>query len=1015
MDLWATAAAQMSDEDRNNINFSYPDKLKILSDLLQDTEKSRQECIMKRWRYTRKSGETVIFVDLLGKIVKWIDLFKQIGDTAIQYNPIHAALPWAGVRFLLQIAINDSDKFAFVVEVSIPCYRGASESSSKVIYGDNDLFIKGEELLQTELYKLKSRLLAKSDIELYFSIIAITQETVDRCSCVVGMEEQINQRINLKKILECIDGPIKRMSTDLKGISDSFQCEERSATWYWTVAALGSSFYKVKERKCIFYLVAPWNPRLWEEQAMIEDAKKSFQNGQNPAPVFFYCSRNTAEPARSNPDAIIANIARQLSSFQPGDPLLPPMVAAYKKREIEGFASGSLGIDESRTLILQLTDYYPLTTIVIDALDECDPERRPDLLDTLELILQESSSLVKVFVSSRRDHDIVLNLRDYPNLELSSEKNKDDISSFVTTETNNLIRRKKLLALSTNKEELKVEIIEQVTKKADGMFRWASLQLQSLCSVRTNEAIRERLGQLPPKLEDLYLELYETLTKTSADTDREITIGTFSWLLCAQRTLTSAEFLAALSTTPRQQFNHLTKEHILEMCANMVVFDPALDTFRFAHLSVREFLEKRPEYTREAANALAAETCLLDVIRAAENPVKRKCLSNYKQDFSNATLSQGFTQYSTFYWAPLCQLAANRRTTGVLKDLLCHFLSNDSDPRSAVIAWASRVKEQLHDYSVGWDLRRRLQDSEAHNSQSLFIACCFDLPEIVRLQMNVVNSLVNVRGKAALYIAVQYTSCKVISILINDKLMVIAEEVLKAAAGNEKSGKELMRLLLEQRGTDVVITEGVLKAAAENRRSGKEVMRLLLEERGTDVVITKEVLKAAAGNKRSGEGVMRLLLEQRGTDVVITEGVLKAAAGNKRSGEGVMRLLLEQRGTDVVITKEVLKAAAGNWRSGEKVMRLLLEQRGTDVVITKEVLKAEAGNWRSGEEVMRLLLEQRGTDVVITKEVLKAASGNGQSWKELMRLFLEQRGTDGVITGEVAKVAAGSLWSGKQI
>lgn len=71
--------------------------------------------------------------------------------------------------------------------------------------------------------RLKSRLLAKSDIELYFSIIAITQETVDRCSCVVGMEEQINQRINLKKILECIDGPIKRMSTDLKGISDSFQ------------------------------------------------------------------------------------------------------------------------------------------------------------------------------------------------------------------------------------------------------------------------------------------------------------------------------------------------------------------------------------------------------------------------------------------------------------------------------------------------------------------------------------------------------------------------------------------------------------------------------------------------------------------------------------------------------------------------------------------------------------------------------------------------------------------------
>ena len=127
---------------------------------------------------------------------------------------------------------------------------------------------------------------------------------------------------------------------------------------------------------------------------------------------------------------------------------------------MEGFASGSLNIDESRLLILQPAECYSLITIVIDALDECDLEKRTDLLETLESILQESSSLVKIFVSSRDDQDIVLHLRDYPNLELSSEMNKDDISSFVSAETYNLIKRKKLLALSTNKEKLKIEIIE---------------------------------------------------------------------------------------------------------------------------------------------------------------------------------------------------------------------------------------------------------------------------------------------------------------------------------------------------------------------------------------------------------------------------------------------------------------------------------------------------------------------------------------------------------------------------
>lgn len=102
-DLWACAAAELSDEDRSYINFSCSDKLYILSDLLALTEHSKQECIEKKWRYTGKSGETVIIMDLFGKVIRWIDLFKQVGDAAVQYDPVHTELPWAGVRFLLQV------------------------------------------------------------------------------------------------------------------------------------------------------------------------------------------------------------------------------------------------------------------------------------------------------------------------------------------------------------------------------------------------------------------------------------------------------------------------------------------------------------------------------------------------------------------------------------------------------------------------------------------------------------------------------------------------------------------------------------------------------------------------------------------------------------------------------------------------------------------------------------------------------------------------------------------------
>ncbi|KAH8589487.1 hypothetical protein B0O99DRAFT_333678 [Bisporella sp. PMI_857] len=722
-DLWARAAAKLSHEDRKNINFSCPDKLKILSDLHELTETSRQECINKRWRYKRKSGETVIFVDLFGKVIKWVDLFKQVGDIVVQYDPVHAALPWAGVRFLLQIAVNDFNKFSFVIEsaeliAELICRCAIFEDvylqpSSPV--GDElqralvNLYVavmvylsKVKGYFDQNLAKraLKSGLLAISDLETSFSAIAPAQEIVDRCSNIVGMRDHIEKHKELKELLGCINSPLKRLTEDFKRFKDGFETSKRAEILLWVSPEPYLQHHEQSKKEALsgtgqWLLEDPIFDR-WKKESVpsilwlhgipgsgksklvsivIEDADKAFNAGQSPPPVFFYCSRNSAEPARSNPDAIVASIARQLSSLQPGLPLLPPMVAIYRKREAEGYASGSLRIDESRALIIQLVEHYPMTTIVIDALDECDPENRADLLETLEAVLRESSNLVKIFVSSRNDQDIVLHLQNYPNLELSSDRNNNDIALFVRAETKDLIRKRKLLHLSINKSELQEAIVEQVTKGANGMFRWASMQLLSLCAVKTDKAVRERLGQLPPKLEDFYLELYKRLTSSAADADREVTINAFSWLLCAQRTLAFSEFLAALLITLRRPVNRLTKEHILEICFNIVVFDSTLNIFRFAHLSVREFLEKRPEYSSKVTSTLAAEKCLLKI---------KRFTSNSGQASFGSALLYDFSKYSNFYWAMHCQLAADERTCGILKDFFVSFLSKESNPRSAV-------------------------------------------------------------------------------------------------------------------------------------------------------------------------------------------------------------------------------------------------------------------------------------------------------------------------------------------
>ena len=96
--------------------------------------------------------------------------------------------------------------------------------------------------------RLKSGFLAKSDIESFFNAIAIAQETVDRCSCVVGMQGklarqdsyllnslliklgQINQHKDFKRLLECIDGPIERMNADVVNIKDDLECKLLNST-----------------------------------------------------------------------------------------------------------------------------------------------------------------------------------------------------------------------------------------------------------------------------------------------------------------------------------------------------------------------------------------------------------------------------------------------------------------------------------------------------------------------------------------------------------------------------------------------------------------------------------------------------------------------------------------------------------------------------------------------------------------------------------------------------------------
>lgn len=68
-----------------------------------------------------------------------------------------------------------------------------------------------------------------------------------------------------------------------------------------------------------------------------------------------------------------------------------------------------MSANEASEIIINTIESRPITYIMIDALDECDRQKRDILIDALKVILTHSNSLVKIVVTSRDNHyDIVL-------------------------------------------------------------------------------------------------------------------------------------------------------------------------------------------------------------------------------------------------------------------------------------------------------------------------------------------------------------------------------------------------------------------------------------------------------------------------------------------------------------------------------------------------------------------------------------------------------------------------------
>jgi len=105
-DLWNEALQTLSPKENEFISKNSASTSSSISttleEILKNVQVKREACQQKQWtiKYREK---TPPLHDMASKVCGLLEKFKQFGDIAVNVDPLHAGLPWACVRLLLQV------------------------------------------------------------------------------------------------------------------------------------------------------------------------------------------------------------------------------------------------------------------------------------------------------------------------------------------------------------------------------------------------------------------------------------------------------------------------------------------------------------------------------------------------------------------------------------------------------------------------------------------------------------------------------------------------------------------------------------------------------------------------------------------------------------------------------------------------------------------------------------------------------------------------------------------------
>ncbi|KAL7959098.1 hypothetical protein V8C34DRAFT_280894 [Trichoderma compactum] len=635
-DLWSRAYQELEENSRNWIlgtSELKPGSGKQWTADLITLVREREDEYKGSTPKLKIGDREIIWRDYANKTVTWL---VTIGDIVVNFAPAPSPIIWSALKVFMKTHVAQCEDlvaiFGCAEKVLSVMRRGAVYEIVYLQDAPSSDATENLKVVLLHLYKALLQLLSHALERLnegqgrqFLHALISPGKGAGLVSVLSDHEHKLSTAVQAcgavqlqehQSLLQSLSAPLRRVDENVKTLVEHLQ--EKSlddALDYISAIRIGKHHFEkretrapetcewlLKHRRFLEWEESSCSSTLWLQGSI--GAGKTYltskvidrylfdneaQGKNDEGFAYFYCSRS--DTARRDPKSVYQSYIRQLAQPNHYPTGMHKSISdLYRKAKKE---QRELSIPECKAALSELLKSYPRTTLVLDALDECEVEARKEIVLVLRSLATDAERPVKVYIASRKESDIEKNLGSGNLIEIGTSDNKGDIEKYIEQEMTHFGEEWESVS-----QAVKEEVKRTITDQSDGMFRWAFLQWEQLKEFKTDQSIRERLGKLPEKLEDAYDEIYYHNKRF----ELVILQRVIKWVLCAAKPLSNDVLLWAIRLETQTDSkaeaaltlsSPITQSTLESICRNLVVRDSQLGVWKFPHASAAEYFEGR--------------------------------------------------------------------------------------------------------------------------------------------------------------------------------------------------------------------------------------------------------------------------------------------------------------------------------------------------------------------------------------------------------------------------------------